>query len=252
MVLLAPLGAYIILIGSVADSCRAAAAMSVQFASKKRVLQGKEDPNSVFFKGAVKSTLGPGELYLEQVGAARKRPKELHELGPEERRMLALTVYPKVIELLRVKRVCHYCSAEYTEERSLGRRECTWHPGSVRQGTWSCCGDPFDEAALEGRYESGCSHCDHSDLPYDPLAPGGRTRELPYEVALYVGVPAAAILSKSVPAPYSSPIHAICSVLRCTSVRLARSKRYRPVTGRPALYVANGMEAVRHAIGLKP
>lgn len=63
---------------------------------------------------------------------------------------------------------CAVCDAEFTNAQSLGRWQCTEHPGALRGGRFTCCGlrvlettrDDFYARAADASYR-GCIRADH-------------------------------------------------------------------------------------------
>lgn len=60
-------------------------------------------------------------------------------------------------EFLRRQVLCHYCNTIYNACENLGTHACSYHPGCVSWGRFTCC------SSLPG--QRGCVPCDHSQFP---------------------------------------------------------------------------------------
>lgn len=213
--------------------------MSVRWANSTSTKLERPDGHEQFFGGKLNTALTAGERYLELAGGALHRPKQPQELDPDEKRQLILVVFPVELAVLAADRRCIYCGVRFSDASEMCKRRCAWHPGAVRGDRWTCCGDPFDRSTYKQRELNGCRACDHTELPYTDLS--STVRVMHYDLAQYLGVPEACILSVFTDAPVghaanaaarAAGLHRYCTIKRAEyNARLARTYRHRPMVG---------------------
>lgn len=70
---------------------------------------------------------------------------------------------------MRTERRCCICGVKYQEMKNIGAWKCYQHPGTIRNGKWTCCNLPAGNSDNVERFysigrsnaEKGCVRCDH-------------------------------------------------------------------------------------------
>jgi hypothetical protein len=62
------------------------------------------------------------------------------------------------------KRNCRRCHYDYSHITSMGKWQCRYHPGTIKDGHYDCCGQYLFPSVLPDR--DGCRMCDHTDTEF--------------------------------------------------------------------------------------
>lgn len=163
----------------------------------------RKERYSFFSQGSFQSDAGRGGLYLtgaddaaapkrHRSGESGVRARAFVGLSARDKRILIETNWRDLITRLKKPRKCAACGEAFTFFDQLGRRQCAWHPGKIGPGErWTCCGKNWNPEVESRKQKNGCCACDHNGRRPDPA--DRPTMKLPLLVALYAGVPRAAI-----------------------------------------------------------